>query len=87
MSAVEYKLNYPVTVDGETIEKIVLQRPRGRQMRSLSGSPKLGDLLDMASKCSGVLPRVFDEMDGSDCICIGEIVGGFFVNGRATGNS
>ena len=85
MKETTYKLKYPFKWDEKEYTEIKMQRPKGKHIKKLSDNPNVGDLLDIAAKCSGILPRVFDEMDVADSIAITEVVADFLASGREIG--
>jgi hypothetical protein len=82
-----YTLKFPVTALGQEWTRIELSRPKGKHLKAISVPPTMTDILSIASKTSGVHPTVFDEMDATDCIAVGEIVAGFLASGQGTGES
>lgn len=84
---VTFVLETPVVVNGDEIKQIILQKPRGRHIKGLGTNPSLKDLLDIAAQISGNVPKLFDEMDASDCLKIAGIIGGFLGNGPEIGKT
>lgn len=77
----------PVEHGSETIEKLTLRRPKGKDLRKLPMEPELGDILDFAGRLAGVTPSVMDEMDAADVVAVAEAVADFLPSGPATGAS
>lgn len=68
-------LDHPVKFGSETIKVLYLQQPRGAHMKKLSMPPTIPQLIDMASKLSGVSGAVFDDMHSKDVTKVLEAVG------------
>lgn len=81
------KLKYPVTFNDETITEIELRRPKGRDIKILPTNPTTEHLLRLASKLSGQVSGVFDEMDAVDVMTVSEAIAGFLDRGQETGPS
>lgn len=69
------KLVEPITFGSETIKEVVLKAPKGKHLKLLPPNPALKDILNMASKVSGVSSAVIDEMCSTDVIAIAEAMG------------
>lgn len=69
------KLVEPITFGSETVSEVVLKSPRGKHLKLLPPNPALKDILNMASKVSGVSGAVIDEMCSTDVIAIAEAMG------------
>ena len=69
------KLDYPIEWGNETIEEVVIKRPKGKHLKNLGDEMKLVDFLKIASKCSGISMGVFDEMESPDVMKVAEAVG------------
>jgi len=65
----------PVTFGSETVKQLTLTAPRGKHLKMLPSEPALKDILNMASKVSGVSSAVFDEMCSQDIIAVAEAMG------------
>lgn len=72
---IEVLLDTPIEWGRETIETVVIKRPKGKHLKNLGNDMKLKDFLFIASKCSGVSMSVFDEMDSPDVMKVVEAVG------------
>ena len=83
-----YKLKHKIVLDGQDIERLEFQRPKGKHLKHLKpGASSIGDVLTLASKLSGQLPRLFDEMDAEDVLDVSEIIGNFLSPGQKTGQT
>jgi len=83
-----FKLSEPVEVGGATIEEITIKPPKGKHIKKVDpNNLNMETLLDIAGKCSGHAPSVFDELDAGDCIAICGVVGDFLGSGLETGAS
>lgn len=69
------KLVEPVTFGSETISVVILKAPKGKHLKLLPPNPALKDILNMASKVSGVSSVVIDEMCATDVLAIAEAMG------------
>lgn len=82
----EIMLTEPVKYGDETITKLVLRKPRGRDFRELkSMDSPFGSMLDMAASLAEVSPKVMDELCAEDTLKVVEAVGGFFPASLQTG--
>jgi len=79
--AVTITLEYAIEFDGKSITEITLNRPKGKHLKKMKGDPGVSDLIGIASKCSGIAPLVFDEMDGQDITRVCEEIGNFLSGG------
>ena len=86
-SKVVYKLKHPFEWGSETISEIEISRPKGKHLKKFGEGIKIGDMVNVASACSGHAPPVFDEMDGEDYVAIVGIVSNFLDSGQGTGKS
>lgn len=77
-----YKLKYPVEYDGETVTEIEISRPKGKHIKKLGADANLASLIGVAALVTKFTPRFFDELDSSDYVGVGEIIGNFFVDGQ-----
>lgn len=84
-----HKLSFPVTWDGENVQELEFQRPKGKHLKRMPAEPTMKDLLVLASKvCKQAYPpSFFDELDGVDVVAIAEVMGDFLTTGQATGQS
>lgn len=69
------KLSKEYTWGNEVITEVVIHQPKGKHLRALPAEPRLHDLLELASKCSGISSKLIDELDGPDAIELGKAVG------------
>jgi hypothetical protein len=72
-------LRKPVTYGSRTIDKITVRPVKGKHMRALRASDNpMAQTLLMASKLSGEVSEVIDELEGSDLHDVLEAVNAFF---------
>jgi hypothetical protein len=79
------KLKVPIRFGTENISELTFVDPKAKHFRDLPLEPKVGDLLDVASKLTGQPPSVLGELDPAD---LGEVlshVGKSVEGGLATG--
>lgn len=69
------------------IEKINLNRPKGKHIKNIGKDAGMKDIMAIASKVSGFTPAFFDEMDASDLMRVAEVVGDFLDSGPKTGKT
>ena len=79
------KLATPVEWDDKTWTEIELSRPKGKHLKGMPASPAFDDILKIAIRISGWNNKVFELMDGYDCIQIAEKVSSFLESGPGTG--
>lgn len=79
------QLQYPIEYSGETLERVTLRRPTGKEMRRLPSDTTPGDLMVMAAACSGLSDVAFDRMDALDITRILDVVAAFLGAGQGTG--
>jgi len=84
-TSVTIKLEYPFKNGEETISEVVLQRPKGGQLRKLPSEMDMDAILDFAGTLSGLPPNVIDDMDAEDIMTIQEEISGFLGSGQKTG--
>ena len=84
---VELELEEPYPFGTDTIERLTIRRPKGRDYKKMPAGleDNPGLLLDWAAHLSGHPPSVFDDMDCVDVNRVLEVVGGFFDTGQPTG--
>ena len=92
--AITVKLDYPFeyeTGDGkEMISEVVLNRPKGKHLKSITKDLSLSVLFGIAAKVAAanyITPSFFDEMDAQDCMSITEVIGDFLEPGQKTGET
>jgi hypothetical protein len=91
-----YRLLHPVTITyrsrsgatrTETIAELTFRRVSGGDMRALDnvegGQQAVGAFL--FQRLAGILPQVYDRLDGEDIAAASNIVAGFFGASRGTG--
>ena len=69
------KLDYPVEWGDEIVTEVCIKRPRGKHIKNLGDDVKVGDMLRIASKCSGVSMGVFEDMASPDVMKVADAVG------------
>lgn len=69
------KLDTPVEWGDDIVSEIKLKRPKGRHIKNFGDDVKVGDMLKLASKVSGVSMGVFEEMESPDCMKVAEAMG------------
>lgn len=69
------KLSDPIQWGSETIKEVELTAVKGKHLRKLSANPTLNDLMNIASKVSGLSSAVFDEMSSEDVMKVADAVG------------
>ena len=82
-SSVTVQLQFPVTIDGQTIAEVTLHRPKGKHMRVIAqaeadrrGQFDIGAV--MLAELSGLPAEAIDELDLVDFQALSEAVVGFF---------
>ena len=85
--SVIYKLDYPMEYGEELIEKIEFKRLKLKHVKGLGREVSVETLMKLAGKSSGRPPSFFDELDASDGMAIGEIMGSFLENSQTTGKT
>ena len=71
-------LDYPIEYGDETITEVTLRRAKGKDVKALPPEPGVSDLLNLAGKLGGLMPKVLDELDASDAMKLVEVVNVFF---------
>lgn len=79
------KLTVPVQSGSEVIHELEFRRPKGKDLRFLSTSPSMSELLDLAGQLSAQPKHIIDDLDAVDAMKALEIVGGFIQGGQAIG--
>lgn len=81
-----YKLQHPVTWNGESYSEIDYRRPKGRDMRAwMNGRGGAGDDLRKLMSNLAELPEdFFDELDGEDFMGFSDCMSDFLPKPRAT---
>lgn len=84
---VTVELHFPVKhpSESEPIKRIVLRRPRAKDMRILPAEPGVGDLLNLAAKLSGYPPSVIDLLEMPDWGQVSKVLNDFLQGGRTSG--
>lgn len=84
--SITVNLSEPVEWGSETIEKLVLRRPKAKDIEHISSNPTMKELLSVAQKCARVPKRVIDELDGEDAMSVTDAIADFLDGGQQTGN-
>lgn len=83
-----YQLIFPFkSTTGDIVSQVTVKRPRAGQMENMSANPKIKDLLDIAGKCSGLMPKDVKKIDGADALILTELVADFLDPGQSIGKS
>lgn len=78
MSRETVTLQYPVTVDGETITELALRRPKMRDMkRAQKHKDDLEKAIHMIADLAEVSPAVVEELDAADFAAVSDKLGEF----------
>lgn len=84
----EIKLSHPITSGTETIDTLVLRRPKARDFRQLKGMEfPFAMILDFAADLSGLTPNQIDRLDVDDMPKVIEVVSGFLGQFPGTGKT
>lgn len=87
-ATIEIPLKHPIPYGKESIDKLVLRRPRAGDFRGLKGPDKPFDMiLDFAATLSDLSPGVVDRIDVEDMPALIEVVSGFLGGFPATGKT
>lgn len=81
------KLKYPFDFGDRKVTEVTLERLKGKHIKKLGATPKMVDLLELASKSAGEPPALFDEMDAEDVSAVTEVIGGFLGVSLETGSN
>ncbi len=73
--AVTYRLLDPIEWGSEVIKELVFQPPKAKHIKTIKGDLSLGEILNIASKLTGVSTAALDEMSSSDAMEVSKIVG------------
>lgn len=87
------ELEYPFEFDGRQIEKLIVNRPKMKQMKKMGKDATTEDMGLLAVKvCQfvdsdswGIPNKVVEELDGADFIAITEQLGDFLESGQRIG--
>lgn len=80
----KFKLEKPITFANQSISEITIQEPKARDLRTLPTNPTTSDILDLASRLTGVAPAAIDEFSVQDALRLCNQVGSFFQPGSGT---
>lgn len=81
------KLTEPVKGTDGMIKELEFRRPKAKDLRALSTSPTMSELLDLGGQLCAQPKFVIDELDAQDAMKLLEIVGNFMQGGLAIGKS
>lgn len=87
--SVSIPLRYPVEwgEDG-LVTEITLKRLKGKQLKGINREGlSMQTVFNIASKVSDYTPAFFDELDGTDCMVVSEVIGDFLDDGQAIGKT
>jgi len=68
-------LDEPIQWGDEEITELKIKRPKGKHIKTLGDDVKVGDMLRIASKCSGISMGIFEELESPDAMKVAEAVG------------
>ena len=73
-------LKYPFIYKDKTIDEIVLQRPKARDLLKMESSGKQGlaSTAMMLSRLSGLPEEALGDLDAEDLMALSEEIGAFF---------
>lgn len=86
-------LDFPIQVDGQTVDKITIRRPKVKDLRKMEEGRKAAgddpDLLDLSVQMCVVLtgldPSAFDDMDAGDFEKVSDVIGNFMPGDKSPG--
>ena len=84
------ELAYPVEWAGDLVEKIIINRPKGKAMRKMpsgDGPEVVSQMMDVLAELISKPPAFVDEMDFVDVKAALEAMKGFFSPGQAKKSS
>lgn len=82
------KLRKPITLGNRTIDQITIRPVKAKHMRAIKQSDSdMATTLLMASKLSGEISEVIDELEGEDLREVLEAVNAFFLAIQPTGRT
>lgn len=70
---------------GETLKAITIQEPTAEDIMGLNSNVSMKDLLSIASKRSGVIPRDMKQIKAADAMQLVGVVSDFLFPGQETG--
>ncbi len=85
---VTIKLRKPITIGNRTVEQLTIRPVKAKHMRAIKANDtSLSTTLLMASKLSGEISEVIDELEGDDLRDVLEAVNAFFFAIQPTGET
>lgn len=74
------KLQYPIKLDGATINEISLRRPNVKDMRvaRITGKDDATQELNLIANLSQLTPDAIDSLDMADFVAVQKALAGFF---------
>ncbi len=85
METQEVKLGDPIQFGSEKIEALTFRKAKAKDFRDMPLNPKVGDMLDIASKLSGQPPSVIDMLSPADMAEVMKIMGELMGDGLEIG--
>ncbi len=87
MSApIVYKLKTPIKYGEETVTELEFNKPKAGALRDMRlNLETMGEVLNLAQKCSDKAKVFFDNLEIEDVMGIAEIIAGFFGKSLQTG--
>lgn len=77
--AIRVTLGTPVERKGRPdVTDVTIRRARGKDIRATAGMNSEARTYELAIRCGGLMPDVFDAMDCDDVVAIAAVVDGFF---------
>jgi len=73
--SVTVKLSKSYSWANETISEVTINQPKGKHLRKLPAEPRLNDILELVSACSGISSKLLDEMESPDCMELSKAMG------------
>lgn len=71
------KLQVPIILGSETVQEIVIRRPKARDLRGIADVQSMDGVLTILSLLSGLDPALIDGLDAADLPAISEVVSSF----------
>lgn len=85
-SVIMIDLKYPIEVDGETIEKLKLRRPKLKHFKDIALDNITGEaVVGLIGKLTDLAPSQAGEIDIEDLEAVGKAIEGFIPNSLQTG--
>ncbi len=80
-------LTKPIKFGEETIDKLTLREPVGKDFRQLDSVKPFAMVLDLAAILSGVPASVIDRLNATDTMAVMDKVGDFLPASQKTGTT